>query len=167
MFISCDTSIRSPACAITLGSGHSHSNPSRQRCNLFFVPFILLFYSQRNQLSSKGLPLTAHSLAQLPPYCSTRSTLKGFLVFLYSLQEVHKTGLGSSAVSAIFICVIGYDYFSDCCLVGIFVLIPSFRSFLFSSRLYPSCPSISTILSLLCTRKGKSLLYSMIDRFWI
>ncbi|KND03269.1 phosphomevalonate kinase [Spizellomyces punctatus DAOM BR117] len=45
------------------------------------------FYSQREQLRSRGLPLTSASLSSLPPFCST----------LCSIRDVHKTGLGSSA----------------------------------------------------------------------
>ncbi|KAJ3331239.1 phosphomevalonate kinase [Blyttiomyces sp. JEL0837] len=45
------------------------------------------FYSQREQLSRSNLPLTTTSLASLPPFCSTHTTI----------PKVHKTGLGSSA----------------------------------------------------------------------
>ncbi|KZT08314.1 phosphomevalonate kinase [Laetiporus sulphureus 93-53] len=45
------------------------------------------FYSQRAQLTSRNLPSTLASLAQLPPFSSTG----------VRLPEVHKTGLGSSA----------------------------------------------------------------------
>ncbi|KAJ3417570.1 phosphomevalonate kinase [Chytridiales sp. JEL 0842] len=45
------------------------------------------FYSQREQLQSKSLPLTLSSLSSLPPFCSTLSTI----------SKVKKTGLGSSA----------------------------------------------------------------------
>ncbi|TPX35407.1 phosphomevalonate kinase [Synchytrium endobioticum] len=45
------------------------------------------FYSQREELKRKGLPLNYSSLKQLPPFSPTHTTL----------SEVHKTGLGSSA----------------------------------------------------------------------
>ncbi|TPX36951.1 hypothetical protein SmJEL517_g00955 [Synchytrium microbalum] len=45
------------------------------------------FYSQREELSKRSLPLSYASLEQLPPFCPTHTTL----------SQVHKTGLGSSA----------------------------------------------------------------------
>ncbi|CAG8715216.1 1715_t:CDS:2, partial [Funneliformis mosseae] len=45
------------------------------------------FYSQREQLSKRNLPLTSSSLNSLEPFCKVHCNLK----------EVHKTGLGSSA----------------------------------------------------------------------
>ncbi|KAJ3166941.1 phosphomevalonate kinase [Geranomyces variabilis] len=45
------------------------------------------FYSQREQLARKSLPLTSASLAALPPFCEA----------LTKISKVHKTGLGSSA----------------------------------------------------------------------
>ncbi|KIO32266.1 hypothetical protein M407DRAFT_112172 [Tulasnella calospora MUT 4182] len=45
------------------------------------------FYSQRNQLSERGLPNVISSLAQIPQFAYTDC----------SLADVHKTGLGSSA----------------------------------------------------------------------
>ncbi|KAJ3154531.1 phosphomevalonate kinase [Geranomyces michiganensis] len=45
------------------------------------------FYSQREQLARKSLPLTFASLAALPPFCPA----------LTQISKVHKTGLGSSA----------------------------------------------------------------------
>ncbi|RIA82680.1 phosphomevalonate kinase [Glomus cerebriforme] len=57
------------------------------------------FYSQREQLRKKNLPLTSSSLKSLEPFCKVHCTLK----------KVNKTGLGSSAalitslVSALFV----------------------------------------------------------------
>ncbi|GBC09345.1 hypothetical protein RclHR1_08790006 [Rhizophagus clarus] len=57
------------------------------------------FYSQREQLRKKNLPLTFSSLKSLEPFCKVHCTLK----------KVNKTGLGSSAalitslVSALFV----------------------------------------------------------------
>ncbi|KAF8577737.1 phosphomevalonate kinase [Ramaria rubella] len=45
------------------------------------------FYSQRAQLASRGLPSTIESLDKIPPFASANVTL----------NNVHKTGLGSSA----------------------------------------------------------------------
>ncbi|KAJ3190336.1 phosphomevalonate kinase [Gaertneriomyces sp. JEL0708] len=45
------------------------------------------FYSQREQLARRSLPLNHDALATLPPFCSTYS----------DIANVHKTGLGSSA----------------------------------------------------------------------
>jgi phosphomevalonate kinase len=45
------------------------------------------FYSQRTQLSTLNLPLTLASLSRIPPFAPTGVTI----------QNVHKTGLGSSA----------------------------------------------------------------------
>ncbi|KAJ4483413.1 phosphomevalonate kinase [Lentinula aciculospora] len=45
------------------------------------------FYSQRSQLAALNLPRTLSSLAAIPPFCPQGVTL----------NEVHKTGLGSSA----------------------------------------------------------------------
>ncbi|KAJ1568651.1 phosphomevalonate kinase, partial [Cladochytrium tenue] len=45
------------------------------------------FYSQREQLRARGLPVTTEALAQLDQFCDTLTTI----------SEVHKTGLGSSA----------------------------------------------------------------------
>jgi phosphomevalonate kinase len=45
------------------------------------------FYSQQSSLAARGLETTRESLRLLPRFCPTET----------SLQEVHKTGLGSSA----------------------------------------------------------------------
>ncbi|KAK9760542.1 phosphomevalonate kinase, partial [Basidiobolus ranarum] len=45
------------------------------------------FYSQREELRLRSLPLTFDSLMSLPPFCSTHTIIR----------NVHKTGLGSSA----------------------------------------------------------------------
>ncbi|RKP05807.1 ribosomal protein S5 domain 2-type protein [Thamnocephalis sphaerospora] len=58
------------------------------------------FYSQRQQLATRGLPVSRDALASLPRFCATGS----------SLRDVHKTGLGSSAalttalVAALLLC---------------------------------------------------------------
>ncbi|ORX99251.1 Phosphomevalonate kinase [Basidiobolus meristosporus CBS 931.73] len=45
------------------------------------------FYSQREELRLRSLPLTSEALRSLPPFCSTHTLIR----------NVHKTGLGSSA----------------------------------------------------------------------
>ncbi|KAL4566147.1 hypothetical protein LXL04_030257 [Taraxacum kok-saghyz] len=55
------------------------------------------FYSYRNEIESRGLPLTPESLASLPPFTSITFNSTHSNGESNSKPEVAKTGLGSSA----------------------------------------------------------------------